>query len=112
MEPDQPPEVTEDEAKAARSVVAEYDRQQQEAADAARAAYAVPVTAMIESDAFKAVYAALLDMLANQSDDSFFGMPVEALRTISRNLAFQVGLTLDEAVPEPEPAAGPEPTPA
>lgn len=86
---------TEQEYNDARAITAAYEAAQKAAQEAARAAYAIPVKAMIESEAFRTVYDALSDMIATQSDDSFFGMPVGALHTISRNLASQVGVDMD-----------------
>lgn len=90
--------ITFEQYQEAREIAAAYERAQAEAAAAARAAYAVPVTALVNSDHFRAVYADLGYMIANFSDDSFFGMPVGSLHTIARNLARQVQVDLDAPV--------------
>jgi len=86
---------TEQEYNDARIVTAAYEAAQKAAQEAARAAYGIPVKTLVESPEFRTVYDALADMIANQSDDSYFGMPVGALHTISRNLASQVGVDMD-----------------
>lgn len=92
---------SEQEYNEARAITLAYEAAQREAQEAARAAYAIPVKALVESDEFRFVYAALKDMLATQSDDSFFGIPVGSLRTISKNLATQICIDLDNGVPPP-----------
>ncbi len=99
------PKITEEEYQKAREVAAAYERMKAEEVAAQRAAYAVHVTELVTSDAFKAVYAALASMLATQTDDSFYGMPVNALHTISRNLASQVNVNMDAPV-APTPSEG------
>lgn len=90
--------ITVEQYNEAREQVAKYERMKAEEVAAQRAAYAVHVTELVTSDAFKTVYAALAAMLATQTDDSFYGMPVNALHTISRNLASQVNVNMDAPV--------------
>lgn len=86
---------TEKEYNDARAVTAAYEAAKKAEVEAARAAYAIDVKTLVESAAFRTVYDALTAMLATQSDDSYFGMPVGALHTISKNLATQVGVDMD-----------------
>lgn len=99
--------VTEEQYQAAREVAATYEREKAALAAAQRAAYAIPVKALVESPAYREVYEATADMLANHTDDSYFGIPVNALHTIAKNLAMQVGVDMDAPVvpTEGEPEA-------
>lgn len=79
----------------ALAITSAYEAAKRAEQEAARAAFAVPVRALVESSEFATVYAALKAMIATQADDSHFGIPVGALHTISKNLASQVGVDMD-----------------
>lgn len=95
------PAITDEQYQAAREIAAAYEREKAEIAASQRAAYAIPVKALVESAAFREVYDALTVMLATQTDDSYFGMPVNALHTIGKNLAMQVAVNMDVPVSGP-----------
>lgn len=94
--------ITEEQYLEAREIAAAYERERAAIAAAQRALYFVPVKELVESDAFRTVYDALTDMAANQIDDGYFGMPVNAIKSICRNLATQVSIDMD-AAPTGEP---------
>lgn len=101
-------EITEEQYNAARTIAAEYERKKAEEAAVKRAAYAIPVEALVKSPEYLAVWTEIMLMLAEQEDDGFFKMPVEGLSTIMRNLAAQVGLTL--VLPTPVEPTTEQPT--
>lgn len=95
------PTITEEQYQAAREVTTTYEREKAEAAAAQRAAYAVVVKTLVETDAYREVFEAVADMVKNHSDDSYFGIPVNGLYTITKNLAMQVGVNMEAPVTVP-----------
>ncbi len=82
------------EIEAMRAEIAAYDAAKAAAAEAERLAYLVPVTTLIESDAFRRVYRDLGDMRDAYADNGNFGIHVEALHEIMPRLAMAAGLTI------------------
>lgn len=98
------PEITANQYQEAREIAARYERRQAEIAAEKRAAYAVPVVALVNSEAYLDVYTAVMHILETQTPDGYFDMTVQALSTIMPNLAANAGYTL--TLPQQETPEG------
>lgn len=82
------------EIEAMRAEIAAYDAVKAAEAEAARLAYLIPVTTLVESDAFRRVYRDLGAMRADYADNGNFGLHVDALYAIMPRLAQAAGLSI------------------
>lgn len=102
-------EITVEQYDAALTIAAEYERKKAEAEAAKRAAYAIPVEALVKSPEYLAVWTEVKRIVATESDDGFFGNSMAYFATVMPNLAAQVGITLVLPAPVEDTPIEPKP---